>query len=131
MSFLITVLISVVVILLAGPISGLFGISGQAMEYCVSHLRTTAICMLIISTYFPLFGVFQGSGHGGAATLVAFCALTVRVITTYTLCKIPEMGYRIIWWNQLFGFMVGCTVAWTYYKSGVWKKGVRSVSLKK
>lgn len=122
MSFCFTLFISVIVFLLSDSITGIFGISGQAAAYCSDHLRATAVCMLIISLYFPLFGVFQGAGHGGAPTLVALCALTTRVICTYTLNSPDMFGYSIIWWNQLFGFSVGITVAWSYYFSGRWKR---------
>lgn len=128
MSVLFTVVISAVVALFAEPISGLFGISGQAIVYCISHLRATAVCMLIIALYFPLFGLFQGAGHGEASMFVAIGALAIRVLVTYTLCNVPFFGHTIIWWNQLFGFAMGCTIAWTYYFSGLWKKS-KTISL--
>lgn len=122
MSILLTIAVSALIALFAQPISGLFGISGQAVEYCTVHLRVTALCMLLIAIYFPLFGLFQGSGHGEASMLVAIGALAIRVLVTYTLCNLPAFGHTIIWWNQAFGFAMGCTIAWVYYFSGRWKK---------
>ncbi|MCM1470866.1 MAG: hypothetical protein NC041_10415, partial [Bacteroides sp.] len=56
------------------------------------------------------------------ATIVATSALLIRVITTYTLCYLPFMGYRIIWWNTAFGWCGGCIITWTFYFIGGWKK---------
>ena len=87
----------------------------------LQQLYNTAFAMLIFAGYFPILGLFQGSGHAFVATLVATMALTTRVICTYTLCYLPLFEYRIIWWNQFFGFAVACTIAWSYYLSGKWK----------
>ena len=108
--------------LLAGSIITLFGLSDQAAVYCLAHLRTVALVNIILSLYVPLFGVFQGANHSGIPTIVATCALTTRVIVTYLLKDSSFLGYRIIWWNGLFGFGMGFTVSWLYYLSGRWQK---------
>ena len=116
----ITLLLSVIAYIFASPIIGLFNLSEQASFYCVQHIRCTAIVMLLLAAYFPLLGVFQGSKHGFAATIVALSALSTRVIAVYTLRNVPFFDYRIIWWNMLFGFICGFLITWTYFLSKKW-----------
>lgn len=124
-SLAMTVCISGAVWLLSGHIITLFGLSDQAAVYCLDHLHTVAFINIILSLYIPLFGVFQGANHSGFPTIVACCALSIRVIVTYLFRYSPFLGYSIIWWNGLFGFGVGCTISWLYYLSGKWQLGAR------
>lgn len=121
LSLLITACISVLVFAFAGQIAGLFGLTEQALFYAVQHLRATAIVMIVLASYYPLLGVFQGAGDGFAATVVATAALTFRVIAVYTLCNLALFGYKIIWWSQIFGFTVAFMIAWTHFFGGKWK----------
>lgn len=122
MSFLLTLCISALVWIFAGDVIGLFGLSSQAAVYCNAHLKTIAIINIILSLYIPLFGVFQGAGHGGAPTVVATGALGVRVLITYLFRYSALFGYTIIWWNGLFGFGTGFLISWCYYLSNRWQK---------
>ena len=122
MSFLFTLCISALVWFFAENIIGLFKISEQATVYCNAHLKTIAFINIILALYIPLFGVFQGTNHGGAATVVAVGALGMRVLSTYLFRYSPIFGHTIIWWNGLFGFGTGCLIAWTYYLSNRWQK---------
>lgn len=122
MSFVMSVAIAIVIFILSNDIIGLFGIGPEAANYCGAHIKAISMINLVLATYIPLFGVFQGAGHGGVPTVVATCALGTRVFVTYLVRYTSFLGYRIIWWNGLFGFAVGCTIAWTYYLSGKWMK---------
>lgn len=121
-SLLLTLVVSGAVILFAPSISQLFGISGQAEVYCLEHLRTVALINIVLSLYIPLFGVFQGSNHPGIPTIVATSALSMRVLVTYLFRYSSFLGYRIIWWNGIFGFGMGFLISWFYYLSGRWQK---------
>lgn len=122
MSVMMSACIAVLIFIFTDYIIGLFGIGADAMVYCRQHVRAISMVNLILASYIPLFGVFQGAGHGGAPTIVATGALTTRVIVSYLFRYSPFLGYSIIWWNGLFGFAVGCTITWSYYFSGRWKK---------
>lgn len=122
MSFLLTLCISALVWVFAENIIGLFKLSEQATVYCNAHLKTIALINIILSVYIPLFGVFQGANHGGAATVVAVGALGMRVLSTYLFRYSPLFGHTIVWWNGLFGFGTGCLITWTYYLSNRWQK---------
>lgn len=122
MSLTFTLCISALVWLLSGPIIGLFKLSEQAAIYCKAHLETIAFINIILSMYIPLFGVFQGSNHSGAPTVVATGALGMRVLVTYLFRHSDVFGYTIIWWNGLFGFGAGFLITWTYYLSNRWQR---------
>ena len=122
-TLLMAAVISGVVWFLADQIIILFGLSDQAAEYCLQHLRAVAIFNIILNSYFPLFGVFQGANHSGVPAVVATGALSTRVLVTYLFRNGPLFGFRIVWWNGLFGFGVGFLIAWSYYLSGHWKQG--------
>lgn len=122
MSLLLTLCISALVWIFASDIIGLFKLSEQATIYCNSHLRTIALINIVLALYIPLFGVFQGTNHGGAATVVAVGALSMRVLCTYLFRYSSFLGYKIIWWNGLFGFGTGFLISWTYYLSNRWQK---------
>ena len=122
MSETITLVLSVVVLIFTKQITTIFNLTEDATAYCVTHLRTTAILLPILAAYFPILGMFQGADNGFKATIVATTALFVRVLTTYTLCYLPFMGYRIIWWNTAFGWGAGLILTWSFYFHGGWKK---------
>ena len=122
MSALFSVFIAIAIWNFSDNIISLFGISEQSAVYCNMHIKAISLVNLILSMYIPLFGVFQGAGHGGIPTIVATCALTTRVIVTYLLRYSSFFGYSIIWWNGLFGFAVGFTISWSYYLSKRWQK---------
>ena len=125
-SFIMTIIISALVWIFAPGIIDLFGLSDEAAEYCLSHLRTIALINIVLSMYIPLFGVFQGTGHSLFPMIVACGALSTRVIITYALRYSPFFGRSIIWWNGLFGFGMGFLITWTFYLSGRWKRGIEA-----
>lgn len=124
MSFTITVIVISAFLLFERDIIQWFGISEEAFDYCFAHLRTTAFANLLLTLYFPVFGVYQGANHALVPTLTALSVLCIRVISTYTLCNIPEMDYRIIWYNQPIGFSFGVVITWLYYRYGSWRKEI-------
>lgn len=121
-SVLMTICIAGLVWRYAGAIGGMFGLSSEALVYCNQHLRTIALINIILSSYIPLFGLFQGAKHPILPAIVATCALGLRVCVVYLFRYSEFFGYSIIWWNGLFGFGLGCTITWTFYLSGLWKR---------
>lgn len=121
MSVILTICISACIWLFADNLCQIFGLSQDAKAYCFQHLRAIALINIILSSYIPLFGLFQGSNHPAIPMIVACCALGTRVTMVYILRYSAFLGYSIIWWNGLFGFGVGFTITWLYYLSGKWK----------
>lgn len=120
-----TIVISLLIWIFAGNIAGLFGLSEASLKYCLPHIKTVALINIVLSTYIPLFGLYQGMGHSEFPTIVATCALGVRVVITFLLRHSSFLGYQIIWWNGLFGFGIGFIVTWSFYISGKWKNGFK------
>lgn len=126
-SLIMTLCVSLCVWLAADSIGQIFGLSLEAQKYCSEHLKTIAFINIILSSYIPLFGVFQGANHPAAPTCVATAALTIRVIVTYLFRYSDIFGYSIIWWNGLFGFGLGFIISWSYYLSGRWQNNAKLV----
>ncbi|MDE6016407.1 MAG: MATE family efflux transporter [Acetatifactor sp.] len=120
-SEIISICILSVIFVFAKPIVAAFGLGAIAADYCVSHVRCVAICLIPFASYFPLLGLFQGANNALYSTFVATSALAVRVISTYTLQEIPTISYRMIWWNALFGWGLGCIITWVHFYKGKWK----------
>lgn len=120
----ITAGILIAVYVFARPIVTAFGLGQEAIGYCTDHVRFVALSLPVFASYFPLLGVFQGANNALFSTLVATGVLTVRVAVTYLLQGIPGVGYHMIWWNTLFGWGFGFTLAWTHFLRGKWQKGI-------
>ena len=127
MSDLISVCILLVVYIFAQPIVTMFGLGAEAIGYCTAHIRCVAICLLLFASYFPILGLFQGANDALFSTLVATSALTVRVVSTYLLQRIPTISYRMIWWNMVFGWGLGCAITWIHFLRGKWKRGQQAM----
>lgn len=122
MSFAMAVVLSLIIHFVASPISSIFGLGEQARIYSIEYMNAICIENLILALYIPMFGIYQGCGHGSAATFMSLAALAVRVAVTYLFRYTNFFGYSIVWWNGLFGFTAGMIVTWIYFYSGRWKK---------
>lgn len=119
-SEIISICILMAVFICARPIVTAFGLGPEAIEYCTSHVRCIAICLILFASYFPLLGLFQGANDALYSTFVATSALTIRVASTYILQTFPAISYQMIWWNVLFGWGLGCILTWNHFFRGKW-----------
>ena len=122
LSEMISVCILAVVFLFAEPIVTAFGLGAEAAGFCAAHVRCVAICLIPFASYFPLLGLFQGANNALYSTFVATSALAIRVASTYILQEIPAISYRMVWWNTLFGWGLGCVITWVHFLRGKWKQ---------
>jgi len=123
-SELISICILSVVFVFAAPIVNAFGLGTEAAGYCTAHIRCVALCLIPFASYYPILGLFQGANNSLYSTFVATSALAVRVISTYVLQEIPAISYRMVWWNALFGWGLGCILTWVHFFRGKWKRNV-------
>lgn len=121
-SEIISICILTVAFVFARTIVTAFGLGPEAADYCTSHVRCVALCLIPFASYFPFLGLFQGANDALYSTFVATAALAVRVIATYVLQEIPAISYQMIWWNTLFGWGLGCVITWTHFLRGKWKQ---------
>ena len=124
-SLFLTFAISVLVWIFAPTIISFFGLSDEAAVFCLAHLRAIALINIVLSIYVPLFGVFQGTGHSAFPMVVACGALGMRVFVTYLFRYSSFLGYTVVWWNGIFGFGTGFLITWSFYLSGLWKRGIK------
>lgn len=117
----ISIFILVIAFIFARPIVTAFGLGSQAADYCTSHVRCVAICLIPFASYFPFLGLFQGADNALYSTFVATSALAIRVITTYIFQGVPDISYHMIWWNTMFGWGLGCIITWVHFLRGKWK----------
>ena len=125
-SEIISIGILIVAFIFARPIVSAFGLGAEALDYCTAHVRCIAICLIPFASYFPFLGLFQGANNALYSTFVATSALVIRVISTYVLQEIPAISYRMIWWNTLFGWGLGCIITWVHFLRGKWKQNAMS-----
>lgn len=119
-----TVFISIFLWIFAPQIVNFFGLDAEAGGYCTRHVRAVTVINIVLCSYLPLFGLFQGTGHGAIPAFVATVALTLRCLSMYLFGHGSFLGYTIVWWNGIFGFGVGCFISWSYYLSGRWRRGL-------
>lgn len=119
-SEIISICILAAVFIFVTPIVTAFGLGPEAAGYCTAHVRCVALCLIPFASYFPLLGLFQGADDALYSTFVATSALTIRAVSTYALQGIPAFGYHMIWWNTLFGWGLGCILAWVHFLRGKW-----------
>lgn len=82
----ISICILTVVFIFARPIVTAFGLGPEAIEYCTSHVRCVALCLILFASYFPFLGLFQGANDALYSTFVATSALAIRAVSTY-ICR--------------------------------------------
>ena len=126
-----TIVLSIFLWFFAEPLVGWFNLEPEAAGYCARHVRAITIVNLVLCSYLPMFGLFQGTGHSAIPAVVATSALALRCLSMYVFGNSEFIGYAIVWWNGIFGFGVGFAITWGYYFSGRWRRGLEELSEKK
>ncbi len=121
-----TVVLSIFLWFFAASIVGWFNLEPEAAGYCVRHVRAITIINLVLCSYLPMFGLFQGTGHSAIPAIVATTALALRCLSVYVFGHSAIIGYAIVWWNGIFGFGAGFAITWGYYFSGQWRRGLEN-----
>lgn len=109
----------------AGPLSSLFGVSGEAMGQAIENIRFQSLFFVIFSAYFAIGAVIQGSGDVMFSTLGTLSSLFCRVVFSYLFAYGFNMDYHACWYSLPIGWVLAFFVAFLRYRSGAWKsKGV-------
>lgn len=115
LSVLITGGLSVLAFLFLRILIGVFGLTGQSLEYCTSHMRVVVLAFIIFASYYPCTGMYQGIGKASFATVISASVLGMRIIFAYGLGSIPIIGYRSIWWCEPIAWLIAMGVNYIYY----------------
>lgn len=117
----ITPICSILSFTFAEPIAAFFGISGQATQYCVQHVRTLAFPFLLFAFYFPCTGLYQGAGKGMAATMMSSAFLVLCLSFGYGLQYAPAIGHNSLFICKPLAWMILVPFNYWYYFRGTWR----------
>lgn len=113
--------ISALTYIFAGPLTALFGVSGDAMARAVEQIRYISIFFVIFAIYMPTNGLLQGAGDVVFATIVTLSTILVRVFAAYTLLYAFNWGYGVAWQTMPMGWSVALVLVMYRFFSGKWQ----------
>ena len=122
MSLITCGVISLFLYIFAGPLVGLFGVSGEAMQQGMEYLRFLAPFLLIFCVNMACAGLLQGAGDVVFTACNTFLNLGIRVTVAYIMGFLTPIGYSCIWYSLPFGWTVGFIMMICRYKFGPWRK---------
>ena len=98
--------ISVLIILLAKPLMGIFIHSNEIeiIQIGTQYLYIVASFYTLIGYLFMFYGFFRGMGKSGMSIVLTIMSLGTRVILAYTLSSISSIGLIGIWWAIPIGW---------------------------
>ena len=123
LAIIITFGMSTFVALFARPIIGLFGIEGQSFAYCLQHTMMNAYTYPLFALFYPLHGLFQGTGKTKVTAVVSTTALGLRVVYAYLVSFTP-LTFQCVWLCQPLAWITTDIAVYIYILSGRWKKGL-------
>ena len=111
--------------LFAAPISGLFGVEGDAMTLSISYVRFLAFFFWMFAVYIVFSGLLQGAGDVIFAMLGSLISLGIRVLVSYVLVGSFGMDFSAIWKAMPVGWVFCLAMVLIRYFTGGWKeKGI-------
>ena len=117
--------ISVVAALLtytfAAPLTGLFGVEGEALATAVDYIHVLSPSLLVFAVYFITTGVLHGSGDVTFAAINSLVSLGIRCIVAYSLAYLTPVGGAAVWISPVVGWAVVMCLALARYKWGPWR----------
>lgn len=122
MACMISAVICMATYLFAAPLIQIFGISGEAAEYCIKHIHVACFAIMLFAIYFPCLGLYQGVGKGFFATIIATVVLVSRVVLAYSMSSIPWIDSAALWWCEPFSYMIVIIINYIYFFKGSWRQ---------
>lgn len=102
------------------------GVAGAAVATVIAQAISFAAAWLYMIKRYRVFYFrlkdFTWNGQLAGKTITVGFPIALQLI-------VVSLGPSIIWWNGLFGFCIGATIAWSYYLSGRWMKGAKLESV--
>jgi len=121
MTSVISVGISLIGILFAGPVMRLFTNDIEVIAIGKDYLQIVSGFYVVFSAMFVVGGVMRGAGDTFIPMLITLFALwVVRIPLGYYMSE--HMGYHGIWWCIPIAWIVGLGLSFLYYSTGRWKK---------
>jgi putative MATE family efflux protein len=121
MTAVISLIISAAAFFFSKELIGFFTTDEAVIAIGANYLVIVSSFYLMFSALFAYSGVMRGAGDTLVPMFITLIALWfVRIPAAYFLSQ--YMGVDGIWWSTPFGWFVGLTLAFLYYKTGKWKK---------
>ncbi len=120
MTNIISVVVSVIALLFARQLIGVFIDDQEVIDIGVQYIYIVSGFYVVFTTMFIFTGVLRGAGDTLVPMFITILALwIIRIPASYYLSlKIGSMG---IWWGIPIAWFVGALFSFLYYKTGKWK----------
>lgn len=122
MAFILCITMSMIIFFLAGSLVGIFGCSGEALEFGIEYLRFMACILFLMTMLFVSRGMLQGVGDVSITTVITFVTLAIRVIFAYSTADYFKES--VIYICMGLDFAIGAAFYVVRLASGKWKKKV-------
>jgi len=117
----ISLTVTILSLIFAGPLLSLFTNSTEVIEIGKQYIYIVTPFYIVFSTMFILNGVLRGAGDTLVPMIITIIALwAIRLPVSWWLSG--EIGSNGIWWGIPIAWILGVTLSYIYYLSGIWKK---------
>ncbi|NQU31610.1 MAG: MATE family efflux transporter [Bacteroidetes bacterium] len=117
----ISISITIIAVVFAGPIFSLFTDNPEVIEIGKQYIYIVTPFYVVLSTMFIFNGVLRGAGATIIPMIITILALwAIRVPTSWLLSV--ELGSIGIWWGIPIAWAFGVICSYIYYATGKWKK---------
>ncbi len=111
-----------VLIIFAGPLTAMFGCSGDSLAFGVEYLKFMASVLVLMMVLFTSRGLLQGAGDVTTCTIITFATLAMRIVLAYWMAGWPSVGRKTIYICMGLDFAVGTLMYIIRLTTGGWKK---------
>lgn len=115
---LFSLVISVLVFAFAEPLMMIFVRPDETKIIAIGaeYLRIEGAFYVGIGILFLLYGYYRAIRNPGMSVVLTILSLGIRVILSYWLASIPEIGVVGVWWSIPIGWIIADIVGIAYYK---------------
>ena len=121
MSFLTSIVVSLLFNIFAEPAIALFGLTGNALILGAQQVRFVTMFFWIFAVYMAVGGVLQGAGDTVLMSVATLTALAVRILTGYLAVHLGILEHTAAWATIPIEFAVALIITLIRYFTGGWK----------
>ncbi len=114
--------VSVIALLLRGPLISLFGVSEEGLKYGILYLNIFCPGLFLFGLYIINNGVLQGAGDAVNTAFILLTSFAIRIVVVYILAYNTSLEYMAVWIMQPVGWFINTALSWGRYFQGGWKK---------
>ena len=114
-----SVLVGLVMLLLAGPLTSLFSDDAEVMRIAVPLIRIEASFSPVLCVVFVFQNFLRNVSDVRPTVVMSFAEILSRGILPFVLSS--WMGYYGIWWATPVGWTLSMIIGFVRYRSGKWK----------